>query len=222
MTSAMVEDEVRRWVKGEARRTELGTARRVREVRWVMSAATVVVERREEKSERSGHVMQLINEDQQMQGESSRRSRKAINRDRDIVEARLMADYFGPSPKYPDYYFRRRYRMNRSLFLEIVQGMPGSIDCMHWEWINCPKAWHGQFGRGYKKYPTIMLEAVTSYDLWIWHAFFGVAGANNDLTVLNHSPLFDDLLDDIASVVPYEVNEVTFEKGYYLADGIYL
>nr|GFD16936.1 hypothetical protein [Tanacetum cinerariifolium] len=51
-------------------------------------------------------VMQLINEDQQMQGESSRRSRKAINRDRDIAEARLMADYFGPSPKHPDYYFR--------------------------------------------------------------------------------------------------------------------
>ncbi|GJZ03484.1 hypothetical protein Tco_0536759 [Tanacetum coccineum] len=33
-------------------------------------------------------VMQLINEDQQVQGESSRRSRKAINRERDIAEAR--------------------------------------------------------------------------------------------------------------------------------------
>nr|GEW72622.1 protein ALP1-like [Tanacetum cinerariifolium] len=66
-----------------------------------------------------------------------------------------------------------------------------------------------------------MLEAVASYDLWIWHAFFGVAGANNDLTVLSHSPLFDDLLDDIAPVVLFEVNKVTFEIGYYLADGIY-
>ncbi|GKC44281.1 hypothetical protein Tco_1062003 [Tanacetum coccineum] len=47
------------------------------------------------------------------QGESSRRSRKAINRDRDVAEARLLADYFGTSIKYPDYYFRRRYRMNR-------------------------------------------------------------------------------------------------------------
>nr|GEX27396.1 protein ALP1-like isoform X1 [Tanacetum cinerariifolium] len=45
--------------------------------------------------------------------------------------------------------------------------------------------------------------------------------ANNDLTVLNHSSLFDDLLDDIAPVVPFEMNGVTFEKGYYLADGIY-
>nr|GEY28336.1 hypothetical protein [Tanacetum cinerariifolium] len=31
-----------------------------------------------------------------------------------------------------------------------------------------------------------------------------VAGANNFLTVLNNSPLFDDLLDDIALVVPFE------------------
>ncbi|GKC20660.1 ALP1-like protein, partial [Tanacetum coccineum] len=46
-------------------------------------------------------------------------------------------------------------------------------------------------------------------------------GANNDLTVFNHSLLFDDFLDDVAPVVPCEVDEVTFEKGYYLADGIY-
>lgn len=32
--------------------------------------------------------------------------------------------------------------------------------------------------------PTIMLKAVASVDLWIWHAFFGV-GSNNDINVLN-------------------------------------
>ncbi|GJS90532.1 serine/threonine-protein kinase ATR [Tanacetum coccineum] len=72
-----------------------------------------------------------------------------------------------------------------------------------------------------KRYPTIMLEAVASYDLWIWYAFFGVAGANNDLTVLNNSLLFDDLLDDVAPMAPFECNGVAFEKGYYLADDIY-
>ncbi|GKD31233.1 ALP1-like protein, partial [Tanacetum coccineum] len=82
-----------------------------------------------------------------------------------------------------------------------VHGFPGmleSIDCMLWGWKNCPKEWHEQFARGDKKYPTIMLEAVASYDLLIWHAFFGIAGANNDITILNNSLLFDDLLDDIA------------------------
>nr|GEW24614.1 hypothetical protein [Tanacetum cinerariifolium] len=105
-----------------------------------------------------------------------------------------------------------------------IHGLPemlGSIDCMYWKWINCPKAWHGQFDRGDKIYPSIMLEAVASYNLWIWHAFLGVTCANNDLTVLNHYPLFDDLLDDIALVVPFEVNGVAFQKRYYLADGIY-
>ncbi|GKA89328.1 ALP1-like protein isoform X1 [Tanacetum coccineum] len=82
-------------------------------------------------------------------------------------------------------------------------------------------SWDGQYGRRDKKYPTIMLEAVASQDLWIWHAFFGVAGANNDINVLDNSSLFDDLLDDKAPVAPYVVNGVGFEKGYYLADGIY-
>ncbi|GJS92585.1 ALP1-like protein, partial [Tanacetum coccineum] len=100
-------------------------------------------------------------------------------------------------------------------------GMLGSIDCMHWEWKNCPVSWQGQYGRGDKKYPTIMLEVVASQDLWIWHAFYGMAGANNDINVLDNSPLFDDLLDDLAPVVPYVVNGVEYRNGYYLADGIY-
>ncbi|GJR62954.1 ALP1-like protein [Tanacetum coccineum] len=100
-------------------------------------------------------------------------------------------------------------------------GMLGSIDCMHWEWKNCPVSWQGQYGRGDKKYPTIMLEAVASQDLWIWHAFYGMAGANNDINVLDNSSLFDDLLDDLAPVVPYVVNGVQYRNGYYLADGIY-
>ncbi|GJV97691.1 ribonuclease H-like domain-containing protein [Tanacetum coccineum] len=85
-------------------------------------------------------------------------------------------------------------------------------------WIHPTRVKEGQYGRGDKKYPTIMLEAVASQDLWIWHAFFGVAGANNDINVLDNSPLFDDLLDDKAPVAPYVVNGVEFENGYYLAD----
>ncbi|GKA98016.1 probable serine/threonine-protein kinase PBL7 [Tanacetum coccineum] len=76
-------------------------------------------------------------------------------------------------------------------------GMLRSIDCMHWEWKNCPVSWQGQYSRGDKKYPTIMLEAVASHKICeFWHAFYGMAGANNDINVLDNSPLFDDLLDD--------------------------
>src|SRR5438309_395455 len=41
--------------------------------------------------------------------------------------------------------------------------------------------------------PTIVLEAVASYDLWIWHAFFGMPGSHNDINVLDRSPLFAEL-----------------------------
>ncbi|GJZ72956.1 Toll/interleukin-1 receptor domain-containing protein [Tanacetum coccineum] len=46
-----------------------------------------------------------------------------------------------------------------------LPGMLGSIDCMHWEWRNCPKSLHGQFKRRDHKYPTIMLEAVADQKL---------------------------------------------------------
>nr|GEV89672.1 hypothetical protein [Tanacetum cinerariifolium] len=46
-------------------------------------------------------------------------------------------------------------------------------------------------------------------------------GANNDINVLDNSPLFDDLSDDLAPAVPYVVNGVEYRNGYYLADGIY-
>jgi hypothetical protein len=70
-------------------------------------------------------------------------------------------------------------------------GMLGSLDCMHWTWKNCPAGWAGQF-QGKEKVsssfvalfntcvliflysmqvPTVILEAVASNDLWIWHAW---------------------------------------------------
>nr|XP_043625445.1 uncharacterized protein LOC122596865 [Erigeron canadensis] len=45
---------------------------------------------------------------------------------------------------------------------EQVHGFPGIVgskDCMHWGWRNSPVAWQGQYTRGDKGHPTIMLEA---------------------------------------------------------------
>ncbi|XP_013614053.1 PREDICTED: uncharacterized protein LOC106320230 [Brassica oleracea var. oleracea] len=182
-----------------------------------------------------------------------------IERDREQGHRQLWHDYFSENPTYPPEMFRRRFRMNKPLFLRIVDrlsnevpyfqqrrnghgryglsalqkstsairmlaygkagdsydeylrlaastallcldnfteaiiqlfgdeylrrhtpddlrrlldtgeargfpGMIGSIDCMHWEWKNCPTAWRGQYTRGSGK-PTIVLEVVASHDL---------------------------------------------------------
>ncbi|KAJ9547490.1 LOW QUALITY PROTEIN: hypothetical protein OSB04_020033 [Centaurea solstitialis] len=221
--------------------------------------------------------------------------RKYRDRQREIGEARLMEDYFTDNPTYDADMFRRRFRMQRSLFLRIVDavtandeyfqqrpdgagrqglsplqkctaamrvlaygesadavdeylrwshlmfrkpnrtdlarllyigdqcGFPdmiGSIDYMHWEWKNCPSGWAGQCaGRSGK--PTIILESVASYDLWIWHAFFGTPGSLNDINVLHRSPIFDDVLIGQSPKVSYIVNGHEYDKTYYLTDGIY-
>jgi len=74
--------------------------------------------------------------------------------------------------------------------------------------------------RGDHEHPKIMLEAVASHDLWIWRAYFGVAGSNN-INVLNQSSIFNDVYDEKAPEYPFVVNGVTYKHKYYLADGIY-
>ncbi|GJV79334.1 ALP1-like protein [Tanacetum coccineum] len=101
-------------------------------------------------------------------------------------------------------------------------GMLGSLDCTDWEWFGCPYAFKAQYvRRDHGSNPFILLEAVASQDLWIWHAFFGVAGSNNDINVLYQSPLFNDLKTGRAPEIPFVANGVTYPSGYYLVDGIY-
>ncbi|XP_074360690.1 uncharacterized protein LOC141700936 [Apium graveolens] len=85
-------------------------------------------------------------------------------------------------------------------------GMMGSTGCMHWQWKNCLKAWKGMFMSGHKGVSTLLLEAVASSNLWIWHAFFGVAKSNNDINILDRSPLFDEVLEGRAPEVNYTLN----------------
>ncbi|XP_020272553.1 uncharacterized protein LOC109847733 [Asparagus officinalis] len=210
-----------------------------------------------------------------------RSKRKYFKRDHAAANQRLIDDYFANQPTYDDAMFRRRFRMQKHVFLRIVgdlsssdnyftqrvdaankegisplakcttamqmlaygvaadavdeyikiggtttmeclrrfckgiiqlyepvylraptqedlqrilqvselrgfPGMIGSIDCMHWEWKNCPTAWEGQFTGGDKGTTTIILEAV------------------------GNTPR-----------VNFFVNQRPYNMAYYLADGIY-
>ncbi|XP_017248253.1 uncharacterized protein LOC108219350 [Daucus carota subsp. sativus] len=99
-------------------------------------------------------------------------------------------------------------------------GMLASIDCMHWKWKNCPTGWQGMY-TGHVHEPTIILEAIASKDLWIWHAFFGLPWSLNDINVLDRSHLFEEYAEGSGPEVRYTINGHEYNMSYYLADGIY-
>ena len=99
-------------------------------------------------------------------------------------------------------------------------GMLGSLNCMHWKWKNCPTAWAGQYDSR-SGTPTIILEAVADYDIWIWHAHFGLSGSNNDINVLEASYLFANLASGIALPAHYVIKGNKYNMSYYLADDFY-
>ena len=128
-----------------------------------------------------------------------------------------------------DLYEKEYLRPPRARELEVIlrqneargfPGMIGSIDCMHWQWENCPSSWAGMY-KGHKGKPTVILEAVATQDLRIWHAFFGLPGSHNDINVLQRSPIFDELASGRTPEVEYWVNGNPYTMGYYLTDKIY-
>ncbi|XP_013632862.1 PREDICTED: uncharacterized protein LOC106338428 [Brassica oleracea var. oleracea] len=232
---------------------------------------------------------QIVNEEfenlfvNRQQPTRSKKKRVYIERDREDGHNRLWNDYFCENATYPHHLFRRRFRMNKPLFMRIVTrlanevpffqqrrdatgrfglsglqkataairmmaygcaadavdeylrlgestaisclenfvegiinlfgdeylrkptpqdlqrlldigemrgfpGMIGSIDCMHWEWKNCPTAWKGH---------------------------------SNDINVLDKSPVFDNILQGRAPKVNFFVNGHEYHLAYYLTDGIY-
>jgi hypothetical protein len=99
-------------------------------------------------------------------------------------------------------------------------GCIGSIDCMHWEWKNCPSLWKGMF-QGKSGRPTVVLEAIADHTCRFWHFNFGSPGSLNDINILDRSPVFFNAVKGEAPQVAYTVNGNRYRYAYWLADGIY-
>ncbi|GFH50675.1 hypothetical protein CTEN210_07151 [Chaetoceros tenuissimus] len=85
----------------------------------------------------------------------------------------------------------------RNLHLQMygVDGIIGGLDCSHMHWDKCPTGLQGQF-KGKEKKPTIVLEGIADYNLWIWHAQVGYPGTLNDINILQTSVLINRLLSN--------------------------
>ena len=106
-----------------------------------------------------------------------------------------------------------------------IDGMFGSLDCMHTYWKNCPYAFQGSF-KGKEKKASIVLEAVSDHHLFFWHASYGYAGTLNDINIMNLSPLLNGFLDGDfeareAGATPFNIGSEEFNKLFLLVDGIY-
>jgi hypothetical protein len=106
-----------------------------------------------------------------------------------------------------------------------IDGMFGSLDCIHTVWKNCPVAWQGSY-MGAKHVPTIVLEALCDYNMFFWHVSYGYAGTLNDKTILDLSPFLESLVNGSfieleKNVVPFLIGEEIFDKAFILCDGIY-
>jgi hypothetical protein len=104
-----------------------------------------------------------------------------------------------------------------------IEGMIGSLDCMHVYWKNCPVAWQGQY-QGKEKYPTIVLEAMCDYNLYFWHHEFGAAGTLNAISIWDMSGLHKAFVDGTFTEncdFSYTIDGKTFDKLWVTVDGIY-
>ena len=73
-----------------------------------------------------------------------------------------------------------------------------------------------------EKVSAVPLEAIVDHSLWIWHAFFGMAGCLNEINVVEASPLTDKIASGAyPPACEYRINGVRRNKPYWLVDLIY-
>lgn len=98
--------------------------------------------------------------------------------------------------------------------------MLASIDCMHCQRKNYPRGLCSMYHH-HTKEATIILEAVASHDLWVWHSLFGMYDSHNDIHVLQQSPMFRRLCNSESPPCNYTFNACDRNMRCYLANVIY-
>jgi hypothetical protein len=86
--------------------------------------------------------------------------------------------------------------MKHQLQINATWGWPkifAFLDCKHYCWNKCSIGWQGQFTHKDKHY-SIMLKVVVDQRLCIWHCHFDFPRGNNDINVLEGSPLISNML----------------------------
>jgi hypothetical protein len=68
---------------------------------------------------------------------------------------------------------------------------------------------------------SIVMGAVATSNLWIWHSYIETAGSNNDINIVDRSPLIVNWLQGHAPAHQFTVNDHEYETCYLLCDGIY-
>ncbi|XP_057452235.1 uncharacterized protein LOC130744057 [Lotus japonicus] len=156
-----------------------------------------------------------------------KRTRKVIKRDREAGNERLWKDYFSENPVYTEELFRRRFRMQKHVFLRIVGALRS-----HNPYFLMSVDEVGRQGLSPLQKCTAVIrmlvygspaDSVDEYvrigeSTAIECLNFFVEGSNNDINVLNQSSVFNEVLSGNAPMVNFSVNETMYNMRYYLAD----
>jgi hypothetical protein len=81
---------------------------------------------------------------------------------------------------------------------------------MYWAWKNYPFAWQGMY-KGHKGACTMVLEVVVDQDMWIWLAFFEMAGSEDDIN-MQCSNVYAKLVEGHSPPVNYAISGHEYTK----------
>nr|VDD56019.1 unnamed protein product [Brassica oleracea] len=119
--------------------------------------------------------------------------------------------------------FKRRFRMNKPLFLRIVDRLSNEVPYFE-QRRNAHRRdnrQHRLYALGVEKLSNGLERAVHTWFRKTDNCLRGSPGTLNNINVLDRSPVFDDILQGRAPKVNFKVNGHNYRMAYYLSDGIY-